>query len=81
MVRSWVRCGTLVLVEGNFGANGLSLPTSPRPWSSACTIAGRSSDSAIAWRTRLSVNGDWSLRIDSSRWLEDLSLMILYGCC
>ena len=25
---SWVRCGTLVFVDGNTGANGLSLPRS-----------------------------------------------------
>ena len=27
LARSWTRCGTLVLVDANFGANGLSLPT------------------------------------------------------
>jgi len=71
----WVRWGTLVFVEGKLGANGLSLPTTPSPCSSAVTIAGRSRLSATASRTRGSVNGAWSQRIDSSRWLEDLSLM------
>ena len=40
-------------------------------------IAGRFSDSAIACRTRGSVNGFWSVRIDSSRCALDLSLMML----
>ena len=33
----------------------------------------------MAWRTRASVNGAWSLRMDSSRCALDLSLMMLYG--
>ena len=46
---------------------------------SAWTIPGRFSVSAIAWRTRGSVNGAWSHRIDSSRCALDFSLMMLYG--
>ena len=72
-----VRCGTVVLVEGKTGANGLSLPTSAKPLNSAWTIAGRLIVSAIACRTRGSVNGAWSQRIDSWRCALDFSLMML----
>ena len=51
------RWAMLVLVEGKMGANGLSLPMSAKPLNSALTICGRLSVSAIAWRTRGSVNG------------------------
>ena len=67
----------LVLVDGKTGANGLSLPTSAKPLNSAWTICGRLSVSAIACRTRGSVNGAWSLRIDSWRCALDFSLMML----
>ena len=77
LARFWVRCAIEVLVDGNTGANGLSLPRSAKPLNSACTMAGRSSVSAIAWRTRGSVNGAWSQRIDSSRCALDCSLMTL----
>ena len=73
------RWATVVLVDGKTGANGLSLPMAALPLNSACTMAGRSSVSAIAWRTRGSVNGAWSLRIDSCRCALDLRLMMLYG--
>ena len=76
-LRFCTRCGTLVLVDGNTGANGLSLPMSAKPLNSAVTICGRLRVSAIAWRTRGSVNGAWSLRIDSSRCALDFSLMTL----
>src|ERR1700689_2750589 len=72
------RWAMLVFVDGKTGANGLSLPMSAKPLNSAVTISGRLRVSAIAWRTRGSVNGAWSLRIESSRWLADLSLMMLY---
>jgi hypothetical protein len=44
---------------------------------SAWTICGRFSVSATACRTRASVNGPWSQRIDSWRWALDFSLMML----
>jgi hypothetical protein len=72
-----VRCGTVVSVEGYLGPNGESLATLPKPLSSAATMPVRSSDNATACLTRASLNGGWSLRIGSSRWLADLSLMIL----
>ena len=77
LARFCARCGTLVSVDGKIGANGLSLPMSASPLNSALTICGRLSVSAIAWRTRGSVNGATSLRIDSSRCALDLSLMTL----
>ena len=77
LAMSCVRWATLVLVDGKTGANGLSLPTSAKPLNSALTIAGRSSVSAIACRTRGSVNGALSLRIDSWRCALDFSLMML----
>ena len=72
-----VRCAMDVSVDGNTGANGLSLPRSDKPLNSAVTICGRFSVSAIARRTRASLNGALSLRMDSSRCALDLSLMML----
>ena len=77
LLMSCARCAMLVLVDGKTGANGLSLPRSALPLNSACTICGRLSESAIACRTRGSVNGAWSLRIESSRCALDFSLMTL----
>src|SRR5690348_3822668 len=77
LAMSWVRWATLVLVDGKTGANGLSLPRSAKPLNSALTIAGRSRVSAIACRTRASVNGALSLRMDSWRCALDFSLMML----
>ena len=74
---SSVRCGTDVSVEWKTGANGESFPTAPSPDNNAETSAGRWRVSATAWRTRGSLNGAWSLRIDSSRCWEACSLMIL----
>ena len=73
------RWATVWFVDGKTGANGLSLPMAALPLNSACTMAGRSSVSAIACRTRGSVNGAWSQRIDSCRCALDLRLMMLYG--
>jgi len=43
-----VRWGTLVLVDGKTGANGLSLPRSPKPFYSAVIGSGRFRESAMA---------------------------------
>ena len=57
------RCATDVSVDGNAGANGLSLPMSALPSKSPSTIAWRFSASARAWRARLSLNGSMSVRM------------------
>ncbi len=62
-------------VDGKTGANGLSLPTSALPWNRPVTMSGRLSVSAMAWRTRGSVNGAWSVRIESSRCALDFRLI------
>jgi len=71
-----LRCGTEVSVCGNTGANGESLPRSDFPWNRPWTIFVRSRVSAIAWRTRLSVNGALSVRIESSRWFDERIAMM-----
>ena len=60
------RWGSLTL-EVKTGANGVSLPRSARPLKSRLRIAGRSSVSATAWRTRQSLNGAASVSIGTSR--------------
>ena len=71
--RSCLRWGTLLSVEGNTGANGLSLPTSAFPAKRPSTSALRSTASAIACRTRLSSNGFLSLRMCTSRCTDERS--------
>ena len=73
--RSCLRCATLLSVDGNTGANGLSLPKSDLPAMRPLTSAARSTASAIAWRTRLSSNGFLSLRMWISRWTDARSSM------
>src|ERR1039458_5515265 len=48
LLRFWERWAMLVFVDGNTGANGLSLPRSDSPLNRAVTVCGRLMDSARA---------------------------------
>src|SRR5580704_13731747 len=53
LAMSILRCGAPASDDGNTGANGLSLPSCALPRNRPRTITSRSSESAMAWRTRL----------------------------
>ena len=68
------RCGTLVSVYLNTGANGESLPSWALPLKRPSTSPLRSIESASAWRTSLSLNGSLSVRRWTWRCVEAFSV-------